>query len=496
MMIDTKNKDKTMSANKKYDVLVIGAGPAGYVAAIRCAQLGLKVACVDNWLNEDGKHLLGGTCLNVGCIPSKALLDSSQHYYQINHEFAAHGIKVEQCDIDIKQMLKRKEKICHQLSAGIATLFKANKIDLHQGFGKLKNDNKVEVTATALSTEKAKKNYYLAAEHIILATGSKPMDIAVAPIDNNFIVDSTGALNFQEVPKRLAIIGGGVIGLELGSVWARLGSKVTILEAQNEFLAIADKLIASEAFRHLSEQGLDIRLGARVTSSKIGKSGVSVSYQEKNQKKRISVDKVLVAVGRIPNTKNIMASDVELRFDESGFVDVDKYNKTNLPNVYAIGDIVRGPMLAHKGSEEGVAVAELIAGGNNAIDLDLIPAVVYTEPEIAWVGKTEQMLLKEGIAFNSGIFPFAANGRAKAMNANIGQVKLLSDAKTDRLLGAHIIGPMASEILQQAVIAMEFEASAEDLARIIFAHPSLSESLHEAALAVDNRAIHAINSRG
>jgi dihydrolipoamide dehydrogenase len=351
--------------------------------------------------------------------------------------------------------------------------------------------NEVKVT----TKDKSNKDYTINAEHIILATGSKSIDIPVAPIDNTNIVDSTGALNFKQVPKSLAVIGGGVIGLELGSVWSRLGSKVTILEAQNEFLSIADRLLASEAHRYLTKQGLDIRLGARVISSTIEKSKVTVTYEDSQDQKQLVVDKVLVAVGRSPNTKGIIASDVELRFDEAGFVDVDKYNKTNLPNVYAIGDLVRGPMLAHKGSEEGVAVAELISGSKNPINLDLIPSVVYTEPEIAWVGKTEQTLLKEGVIFKSGIFSFIANGRAKTMNAGFGQVKILSDAKTDRLLGVHIIGPMASEILQQAVIAMEFEASAEDLARTIYAHPSLSESLHEAALAVDNRAIHAINKK-
>ncbi|MFK5985679.1 MAG: dihydrolipoyl dehydrogenase [Pseudomonadota bacterium] len=474
--------------NKKYDVVVIGAGPAGYVAAIRCAQLGLSTACVDNWLGEDNKHHLGGTCLNVGCIPSKALLDSSHHFHQLNHEFAEHGINAKKVSFDVTQMMSRKNKIVEQLTSGIAALFRANKIDLHTGFGQLKNSNQVEVSP--LDNTKA---YLLDAEHVILATGSKPLDIPVAEVDNDKIVDSTGALNFAEVPKRLAIIGAGVIGLELGSVWNRLGTKVILLEAQDEFLPIADRLIASEALRYFSAQGLDIRLGARVMSSSIGEKQVTVSYQDKEGQKRIVVDHLMVAVGRVPHTKDLFAADVELLLDEAGFVDVDTHCRTSLPNVYAIGDIVRGPMLAHKGSEEGMAVAETIAGCATSINHQLLPAVVYTEPEIAWVGKTEQVLLKEDIAFNCGIFPFAANGRAKAMSADFGQVKVLSHGKTDKILGVHIIGPLASEILQQAVIAMEFEGSAEDLARTIFAHPSLSEALHEAALAVDNRAIHMIN---
>jgi dihydrolipoyl dehydrogenase len=477
-------------ANKNtYDVVVIGAGPAGYVAAIRCAQLGLKTACVDNWLDEKGEHQLGGTCLNVGCIPSKALLESSEHYYRLNHEFSEHGIKAQNTRIDINQMMARKNKITKQLTSGISTLFQANKVDLHCGFGQLQTNNQIQVTPLGKMT----KSYLLNAENIILATGSKPLNIPVAPINNEKIVDSTGALNFSSIPKRLAIIGAGIIGLELGSVWNRLGTKVILLEAQDEFLPIADRLIASEAFRHFSNQGLDIRLGARVTSSSIGAKQITVSYQEKSEQKRIVVDRVLVSVGRTPHTKDLFAADVELLIDETGFIDVDQYCRTNIPGVYAIGDIVRGPMLAHKGSEEGIAVAETIVGNKTQLNMDILPSVVYTTPEIAWVGKTEQVLLKEDIPFKSGIFPFAANGRAKAMNADSGQVKILSHAKTDKILGVHIIGPFASEILQQAVIAMEFEGSAEDLARCIYSHPSLSEALHEAALAVDNRAIHAIN---
>jgi len=478
-----------MSNKNTYDVVVIGAGPAGYVAAIRCAQLGLKTACVDNWLDEKGEHRLGGTCLNVGCIPSKALLESSEHFYRLNHEFSEHGIKTKNSTIDIKQMMLRKTKISNQLTSGISALFAANKIDLHKGFGQLQINNQVQVTAL----EKKTKSYLLNASNVILATGSKPLNIPVAPIDNEKIVDSTGALNFNTIPKRLAIIGAGIIGLELGSVWNRLGTKVILLEAQDDFLPMADRLLAAEAFRQFSNQGLDIRLGSRVTSSSIGAKQTTVSYEEKSEHKRIVVDKVLVSVGRTPFTKELFAADVELIIDEAGFIDVDKYCRTNIPGVYAIGDIVRGPMLAHKGSEEGVAVAETIVGNKTQLNMDIMPSVVYTTPEIAWVGKTEQVLLKEDIPFNSGIFPFAANGRAKAMNADSGQVKVLSHAKTDRLLGVHIIGPFASEILQQAVIAMEFEGSAEDLARAVFAHPSLSEALHEAALAVDNRAIHAIN---
>jgi len=480
-----------MSNNKKYDVVVIGAGPAGYVSAIRCSQLGLKTACVDNWLDEDGEHRLGGTCLNVGCIPSKALLDSSEHFHQVNQEFADHGITVKNVSLDISQMMARKNNISNQLTSGINALFKANKVDLHTGSGQLKINNQIAVTPL----DKSKKSYRLDADNVILATGSNPLNIPVAPIDGDKIVDSTGALSFTEVPKRLGVIGAGVIGLELGSVWSRLGSKVILLEAQEEFLPFADRLVASEALRHFGNQGLDIRLGARVTSSSIGKKQITVSYQDGKEQKRIVVDKLLVSVGRTPHTQNLFAPDVDLIIDESGFIDVDEHCRTNLPGVYAIGDVVRGPMLAHKGSEEGVAVAETIVGNNAHINMDLIPSVVYTVPEIAWAGKTEQALLKEEIPFNSGVFPFAANGRAKAMNADIGQVKVLSHAKTDKILGVHIIGPFASEILQAAVVAMEFEGSAEDLARTIFSHPSLSEALHEAALAVDNRAIHAINRK-
>ena len=478
-----------MSNKNKYDVVVIGAGPAGYVAAIRCAQLGLKTACIDNWMDEQGQHRLGGTCLNVGCIPSKALLESSEHYYRLNHEFSEHGIKTENASLDIHQMMTRKTDISNKLTSGITALFQANKVDLHCGFGQLQINNQVKVTPVGKKT----KSYLLDTENVILATGSKPLNIPVAPLDHEKIVDSTGALSFTAVPKRLAIIGAGIIGLELGSVWNRLGSKVILLEAQDEFLPMADKLLSSEALRYFSNQGLDIRLGARVTSSSIAPKHITVSYQEKSEQKRIVVDRVLVAVGRIPNTKNLFAEDVELLIDEADFIDVDKYCRTNIPGVYAIGDIVRGPMLAHKGSEEGMAVAETITGNKKQLNMDILPSVVYTTPEIAWVGKTEQVLLKEDIPFKSGIFSFASNGRAKAMNADIGQVKVLSHAKTDRILGVHIIGPFASEILQSAVIVMEFEGSAEDLACSIFAHPSLSEALHEAALAVDKRAIHAIN---
>jgi len=478
-----------MSEKKKYDVIIIGAGPAGYVAAIRCSQLGLKTACIDNWQDDKDQHHLGGTCLNAGCIPSKALLESSEHYYQLHHEFSEHGINTNKASLNITQMMDRKNKITHQLSAGINTLFKKNNIDLHQGSGQLLEHNQVAVKPL----NPAEKNYVIDGENIILASGSKPMNIPAVPIDNDKIVDSTGALAFSEVPERLAIIGAGVIGLELGSVWNRLGAKVILLEAQEEFLPMADKLMAAEALRHFNRQGLDIRLGARVTASRIEKKGIKVSYQYQQTQKQISVDRILVAVGRTPYTKNLFTANINLLLNEGGFIDVDKYCRTNLPKVYAIGDIVRGPMLAHKGSEEGIAVAETIAGNPTHINMNLVPSVVYTLPEIAWAGKTEQALLKEAIPFKAGIFPFAANGRAKTMGADSGQVKLLSHAETDQILGVHIIGPYASEILQTAVIAMEFEGSAEDLARSIFAHPGLSEALHEAALAIDNRAIHVIN---
>ena len=466
-----------------YDVIVIGAGPAGYVAAIRCAQLDMKVAVVESWIGKDAKPVLGGTCLNVGCIPSKALLDSSERYYQITREAEKHGIEIKHARLDLQRMQARKDTVVEQLTSGIAGLFKANKIEWLQGRGKLLKGNQVEVGNDG-------KTSAYEASHIIIASGSVPVDIPAAPMDGDRIVDSSGALDFDKVPKRLVVIGGGVIGLELGSVWSRLGAEVIVLEAMDQFLPMADKQISRDALKQLTAQGLDIRLSAKVTGCKVTKTKVDVSYEDKKGSQKVAVDKVLVAVGRQPNTKDIADAGAGLKIDDRGFVEVDEYCRTNLPEIYAIGDCVRGPMLAHKGSEEGVAVAELIAGHASVIDHDLIPFVVYTEPEIAWVGKTEQQLKDEGIEFNTGMFPFAATGRALAVDAAGGFVKVIADKATDRVLGVHIIGKNASEMIAEAVIVMAFDGSAEDIARTIHAHPTMSEALHEAALDVDGRAIH------
>ncbi len=475
-----------------FDVIVIGAGPAGYVCAIRCAQLGLKTACIDSWLNEQGKPSLGGTCLNVGCIPSKALLQSSELYEQAIKDFDQHGIKLASVELDLKTMMQRKNKIVGELTSGIAALFKANKITLITGSGKLRADNKVEVT------HQQEKNIYRG-EHIVIASGSSSTELSIAPLTDNLIVDSTGALGFDSVPEKLGVIGAGVIGLELGSVWRRLGSQVTVLEAQDVFLPMADQQITRDAKRLYKKQGLDICLNARLLKTEIKTINktkqVEVSYENASGEQKIIFDKLIVAVGRKPNTDNVFDNEADLILDERGFIHVNDQCETSHPGVYAIGDVVRGPMLAHKGSEEGMMVAELIAGKYAAINYDLIPAVIYTHPEIAWVGKTEQQLKAAGEKFNSGSFPFVASGRAKAQGDTNGMVKILSQADTDRILGVHIIGANASELIAQAVIAMELGASAEDIALTIFAHPSLSEAVHEAALAVDGRAIHIVQKK-
>jgi dihydrolipoamide dehydrogenase len=474
---------------KNYDVIVIGGGPAGYVAAIRCAQLGLSTACIDAWKNKSGQPSLGGTCLNVGCIPSKALLDASEHYHFACHEMDSFGINAESVSLDIKKMLARKDNIVSQLTQGISGLFKANHIDWLQGTGKLLNNKKVEFTAHDADPTT------LQANNVILASGSRPIDIQAAPVDNNLIVDSSGALEFNQVPKTLGIIGAGVIGLELGSVWNRLGSDVTLLEAQTDFLPILDSQISREALKQMRGQGLKICLGARVISAEIINNQVKVSYQDSDDECSLIVDKLVVAVGRTPNSNNLFSQDSNLLLDENGFVHVDEYCVTNLPGVYAIGDLVRGPMLAHKGSEEGVAVAETIAGQTSKLNLDIIPSVIYTHPEIACVGLTETSIKASGREYKMGFFPFAAIGRAHALGQSGGMVKILADAKSDKILGVHIIGPSASELIAEAVLAMEYSASSEDLARTIHAHPTLSEALHEAALAVDNRAIHKANRK-
>jgi dihydrolipoamide dehydrogenase len=475
---------------KTYDVVVIGGGPAGYVAAIRCAQLGLETACVEKWINFKGDPALGGTCLNVGCIPSKTLLESSEQYHRLREGLDAHGIHVEGIRLDLDKMMGRKEDIVLQLTNGISALFKANGVEWLQGHGKLLADRQVEVTRRDGSVD------VVNADSVIIATGSKPIDIGAASVDNaeGLIVDSTGALDFRKVPETLGVIGAGVIGLELGSVWNRMGAKVIMLEAVEDFLALADEQIARDALRQFKKQGLDIRLGTRVIATRKTENGVEVHFKDKDGEHQITVEKLLVSVGRRPNTDNVAAPEAGLLFDERGYIHVDDNCEANLPGVYAIGDVVRGPMLAHKGSEEGIMVAENIAGQHGHLNYDTIPWVIYTHPEIAWVGRTEQALKIGGIPYKVGSFPFSANGRAKAMDAATGMVKILAHAETDTLLGCHIIGPFASELVQEAVLAMEFHASSEDLARTIHGHPTLYEAMHEAALSVHGRALHKINT--
>jgi len=475
-----------------YDVLVIGAGPGGYVAAIKAAQLGLKTACVEKWIDDQDKPVYGGTCLNVGCIPSKALLDSSHKYHEASHDYDVHGIKISKVGLDVPAMISRKEKVVKQLTGGIAGLFRANKVTGISGTGKLLKDKKVEVTGHDGKTQT------LSADNIILAAGSVPIEIPPTPVDQDVIVDSTGALEFQEVPKRLGVIGAGVIGLELGSVWSRLGSEVIVLEAVDSFLPMIDQQIAKEANKILTKQGLDIRLGAKVTGSTLKKGkakGVSVTYEDKEGEKKEDFDKLIVCVGRRPFTETLLSDDCGVEKDERGFIKVDDYCATSVPGVYAVGDIVRGPMLAHKSSEEGVMVAENIAGHKASLNYELIPSVIYTHPEIAAVGKTEEQLKAEGVQYNVGIFPFAASGRALAANDSEGMVKILADKTTDRVLGCHIIGPSAADLAQTVVVAMEFSTSAEDIGLTVFSHPALCEAVHEAALAVNGNAIHIANRK-
>ncbi len=468
----------------RYDVIVIGAGPAGYVCAIRAAQLGLKTAVVDDWLDRNGKPALGGTCLNAGCIPSKALLESSERFAEVHHDAARHGLKFEKVSLDLPAMMANKDQIVAELTGGIAALLKANGITSFAGRGRLLAPGRVEVRNPAADT------IVIEAAHVVLASGSRPAEIAAMPLDGKTIVDSAGALEFSEVPKRLGVIGAGVIGLELGSVWRRLGAEVVLLEAQERFLSIADDAVASVAHKQLTAQGLDIRLNARVTGTQLKAGRARVAYQDGDGDHSEEFDRVIVAVGRRPNVQGLAADEARLLVDEWGYVHVDETCRTNLPAVYAIGDIVRGPMLAHKGSEEGLMVAEIIAGGRARVNYAAIPAVIYTQPEIAWVGKTEQQLKASGEKYRVGQFPFAANGRAKALGQTGGFIKVLARESTDRVLGVHMIGPNVSELIACAVMAIEFEASAEDLALTVFAHPSLSEALHEAALAVDARALH------
>lgn len=471
----------------KFDVAVIGAGPGGYVAAIRCAQLGLNTVCIDEWKNAQGKPSLGGTCLNVGCIPSKALLESSENYERALHKFGDHGIQIKSVTMDVNAMVARKAKIVEQFTGGIAMLFKKNKVTAMHGHGSLVGGGdywKIEVKDGA-------KSESIEAKHVIIATGSVPRQLPGTPVDNQLIVDNEGALAFTEVPKKLGIIGAGVIGLEMGSVWRRLGSEVTILEALPTFLAAADEQVAKEAQKIFTKDlGLLIYTGVKINSVTTNKKQIQIDYQNSaGLLQQSQFDKLIIAIGRVPNTKELGAEKVNLKLSDRGFVEVDNHCRTNLTNVYAIGDVVRGPMLAHKAGEEGVAVAEMIAGQKSHVNLDTVPWIIYTSPEIAWVGKTEQQLKAEGIAYRSGSFPFIANGRAKSIGDTRGFVKVLADAKTDRILGVHMIGPFVSEMISEAVVAMEFAASSEDIARIVHAHPSLSEAIHEAALAVDKRTL-------
>jgi len=463
--------------------VVIGAGPAGYIAAIRAAQHGMTVACIDEWQNRDGKNAFGGTCLNAGCIPSKALLESSELFHRANHEFKKHGISVNDVSIDVGKMQKRKASIVRQLTGGVAGLLKAAKVEGLIGHGKLLGDRKVEFTPTDGEAE------VLDARHVILATGSTPIELKIAAFDGERIVDSWGALEFDQAPKSLGVVGAGVIGLELGSVWNRLGSEVVILEAMDDFLFMADRQLAKDAHRHLKGQGLDIRLGAAVTDARVSGNKVQVAYKDKDGEKNLEVDKLVVAVGRRPFTDGLFADDSGVQMDERGFIIVDDECRTGVKNVFAIGDCVRGPMLAHKGSEEGVMAADLIAGEVTEVNYSVIPSVIYTAPEIAWVGKTEEEVKASGRAYKTGSFPFAASGRAKAMEQTDGMVKIVSAQDDDEILGVHIIGPMAGELISEVVLAMEFQASTEDIQRTVHAHPSLAEAIHEASLAVDNRAL-------
>jgi dihydrolipoamide dehydrogenase len=469
--------------SKAYDVVVIGGGPAGYVAAIRAAQHGMKVACIDEWKNKDGKNAFGGTCLNAGCIPSKTMLESSELFHRAQHEFKKHGIKIGSVELDIAAMQKRRASIVRQLTNGIAGLLKANKVDGLVGHGKLLAGKKVEFTAVDDSAE------IIDAANVIIASGSEPIELPFAKFDDENIVDSWGALEFDAVPARLGVIGAGVIGLELGSVWSRLGSEVTIIEAMHDFLFMADREVATVAGKDFKKQGLDIKLGAKLTGASIGKSGIAVEYEVAGIGETIEVDKLVVAVGRRPFTTGLLADDSGIQVDERGFIVVDDECRTRVKGVYAVGDCVRGPMLAHKGSEEGVMAADLIAGETAEMNYEVIPSVIYTAPEIAWVGKTEQEIKESGRAYKTGSFPFAASGRAKAMEQTSGMVKIISAQDDDEILGVHIVGPMAGELIAEAVLAMEFSASTEDIQRTIHAHPSLAEAMHEAALAVDNKAL-------
>jgi dihydrolipoamide dehydrogenase len=470
-----------------FDVVVIGGGPAGYPAAIRAAQNKLSVACIDEWKNLDGAFAFGGTCLNAGCIPSKALLESSELYHRVHEEFAVHGIKATGVTLDLPQMQKRKAGVVKTMTQGILALFKAAGVTPLQGHGRLLSGRRVEYTAHDGTRRE------LTAKSVILASGSSPMELRSTPFDGKRIVDSWGALEFDAVPKRLGVIGAGVIGLELGSVWRRLGSEVVVLEALPDFLAIADQQVAKEALRHFKKQRLDIRLGAKVTAAEVTGETVNVKYTDVKGEQSLSVDKLVVAIGRRPYTKDLLAPGTGVELDERGFIKVDHECRAGAEGIWAVGDVVRGPMLAHKGKEEGVMVADLISGRYGEVNYKTVPSVIYTAPEIAWVGQTEEQVKASGRPYKTGVFPFLASGRARAMEQAHGFAKIVAAQDDDEILGVHIVGPMAGELIAEAVLAMEYSASSEDLQRTIHAHPTLSEALHEAALAVDKRAIDSIN---
>ena len=478
--------------SKNFDVVVIGGGPGGYIAAIRAAQLGFATACIDDWKNKDGGPAPGGTCTNVGCIPSKALLQSSENYEHAGHHFAAHGIEVKGLSLDLAKMLGRKDTVVRQNNDGILFLFKKNKITFFHGRGSFagRGEAGIEVKVSGAAEDT------LTARHVIVATGSNARPLPGVEFDEKRILSNDGALAIPEVPKRLGVIGAGVIGLEMGSVWRRLGADVTLLEALPAFLGAVDEQIAKEASRLFGRQGLKIQLGVKIDKVSVEKKGkaeeVRVEYLDaKGELQTLAVDRLIVSIGRVPNTTGLNPQAIGLALDERGFVAVDEECRTNVPNVWAVGDVVRGPMLAHKAEEEGVAVAERIAGQHGHVNFNTIPWVIYTSPEIAWVGQTEQQLKAAGRAYRAGTFPFAANGRARALGDTSGMVKFLADAATDEILGVHIVGPYASELIAEAVVAMEFRASSEDIARICHAHPSLAEATKEAALAVDKRTLNA-----
>ena len=472
--------------SKQFDVVVIGGGPGGYIAAIRASQLGFQVACIDEWKNADGGPAPGGTCTNVGCIPSKALLQSSEHFDHANHHFADHGISAKDVKMDVAKMLGRKDTVVKQNNDGILYLFKKNKITFFHGRGTFAKsvDGGFEVKVTGKAEES------IVGKQVVIATGSNARALPGTPFDEVNILSNDGALRMGSVPKKLALIGSGVIGLEMGSVWRRLGAEVTILEGLPTFLGAVDEQIAKEAKKAFDKQGLKIELGVKVGEISNGKKGISIAYTNaKGEAQTLDADKLIVSIGRVPNTIGLGAEAIGLQLDERGAIVVDGDCKTNVPGVWAVGDVVRGPMLAHKAEEEGVAVAERIAGQHGHVNFNTIPWVIYTSPEIAWVGRTEQQLKADGVAYKAGTFPFLANGRARALGDTTGMVKFLADATTDEILGVHIVGPMASELISEAVVAMEFKASAEDIARICHAHPSLSEATKEAALAVDKRTL-------